>query len=653
MPILIKDSNPGNVSVHYQFWDALTKDSDSLALSQLWLCCLDRDKLRTIGGKLDSELRSIYEINNTWSTQQSQVVNVVLKDTNFFGTGTGRIGSDAYLLAQGVNFIPDGLNSSRMGLNQTGALKGLVIDSRLDLNAANVTFLETNVSFVDGFIRPWAALVGHRSLKDSDLRLNMEFICLEKWDLREPLRIRKTMVFRNAVPINIDAEEYNYSGDKLILRQVQFAFDRYELHVFPETNNTRITENDILGITKLNKHHRDVMNSKSPEKFITKAKAPVGDKTMDENDPKSFIDIQRPRRSDTLSESDPQPFIDEKINFRSNRERFQTNIIVFRSTRREPDFPRPKSVALKDQGEDVLAMEDEDFDLVDPSTSTEKQQTAFNKNILKTTNEQYEISASIKPNSITPENITNVDIEPIDPSSGGTITNNNIIVNNPSQSRETGSADLKDAASEKYPINADVKTNEFETHDIIKDIKSTDYKTYDINADVSATQFQNHDIETDIKTTPDQRHDITADIKPEQNEKHDMPMDIKTISNQEHEITASIKTASNQEYKIQADITPNTNQSHEINADIKNTPFDNHDIKVDIKQHEPQRHEISTDVKIISPANYEVNAELKNIPTVNYIINVDLKESKPSTINKADIIADVKKDEPSIPRPIQ
>lgn len=243
MPIRIQSATK-DISVHKAFWNTLTKHSDTLALSQLWLCGFDDKKLKTIGGLLQSELPK-YE-PKMWPDNQGNVNNVVLATSNYFGVG--KQGGNSYLLTQGMSIIGDGLNQSRSGINTgSGSVKGLIIDSRLDLNAVNLTFLESNVSFVDGFLRPWSVLAGHKSIKFSDLRCNIELMCLEKWETYTPLKVRKSVLLRNAVPINIDAEEYNYSGDKLIQRQVQFAFDRYDLKVYPEISYYSLWEGDAIS----------------------------------------------------------------------------------------------------------------------------------------------------------------------------------------------------------------------------------------------------------------------------------------------------------------------------------------------------------------------------------------------------------------------
>jgi hypothetical protein len=233
MPILIEGGK--NVSIHESFWNTLTKNNDSLALSQLWLCGINKQTLGSIGDYISEKLPK-YEKGNFGTGRGkvgAEINSVVLNDANWSRIGTSIGVNDIYMFTRGISFIGDSLSTSRVGSTQTGAMKGLISEGRGDLTTTNITFLESNISFVDGFLRPWLMLAGHRSLKDQKLRCDIELFALEKWELFEPLRVRKSLILRNAVPVSIDTEEYNYTGDKLIERQVQFAFDRYEIYIHP------------------------------------------------------------------------------------------------------------------------------------------------------------------------------------------------------------------------------------------------------------------------------------------------------------------------------------------------------------------------------------------------------------------------------------
>jgi hypothetical protein len=234
MPTRINESN---TSVHASFLDALTKNSDSLALSQLWVCGIDQKKLSEISDTISTWLP---EYEEGWKNSGNPTFSRTENPANWSNVGTGS--NAVFLWARGISFVGDGINSSRVGVGQSGAIKGLIVDGRTDFNAVNITFLESNVSFVDGMLRPWSVLAGYKSLKDISLRCDIEFFALEKWKLNEPLKVRKSLLLRNAVPVSIDSEELNYSGDKLIERQIQFVFDRYEMKIDNSTNETTINE---------------------------------------------------------------------------------------------------------------------------------------------------------------------------------------------------------------------------------------------------------------------------------------------------------------------------------------------------------------------------------------------------------------------------
>ena len=237
------------ISLHGSFWNALTKNSDSLALSQLWLCGIDKDILTSIINVVNANINN-YEQGSWGNTKK--IGNVILNDANWDSADPAATAGSIYLLTQGVSFAGDGIGASRVGSQQTGAHKGLISEGRTELTTTTITFLETNVSFVDGILRPWSVLVGYRSLKDQSLRCDIELFALEKWEPGSPLKVRKTMVLKNAVPVNVDTEEYNYSGDKLIVRQVQFAFDRYEMRVYPAV--TEIGGVDATSIDYIEKN---------------------------------------------------------------------------------------------------------------------------------------------------------------------------------------------------------------------------------------------------------------------------------------------------------------------------------------------------------------------------------------------------------------
>jgi hypothetical protein len=317
MPIKI-EGNKTN-SIHGSFWNALTKNSDSLALSQLWLCAIKYDKLELIATAIDGLLGD-YE-QGAWGVG-ADVSKVLLRPENWDGVSPGAA-SDIYLWTRGISFIGDGQNASRIGSMQNGAIKGLILDGRTELTTANITFLESNISFVDGLLRPWSVLAGYRSIKDQNLRCDIELFALEKWELDKPFKVRKSMVFKNAVPVSIDAEEYNYTGDKLIERQVQFAFDRYELRIYPDITDKGIVDfqNSTFWTTgkKAERSDKSVITNKpvindEMGNAVGTIKTDLGDPGITSPKPKDITQGKKAERSDNSVSVDNPLIYDEEGN---------------------------------------------------------------------------------------------------------------------------------------------------------------------------------------------------------------------------------------------------------------------------------------------------------------------------------------------------
>ena len=203
-------------NLHQKFWNELTTYSNTYALSQLWLVGISRGSINQIATFIKENFEH-YEPN--WSIIPD--ITTVLKSRWFEG-------ELYYYLARGVVFPGDSIATERSGVSQSGNIKGLIGIDRVDLPQVTITFLETNQSVVDALLRPWMILVGHMSLKEFGLRMPViHLTCFQKQGPGQPLKKRKEIDLINAVPISIDSEEYNYTGDKIIDRQIIFTYTKY------------------------------------------------------------------------------------------------------------------------------------------------------------------------------------------------------------------------------------------------------------------------------------------------------------------------------------------------------------------------------------------------------------------------------------------
>ena len=134
------------------------------------------------------------------------------------------------IVATGVKIVGDSINVRRDGIKNSGYIQGLVSDGREGFPLLNIAFVENNVSFVDYVLRPWQIAVAHRSLKEFDLKADLDVVFLTRTGPNSPVAERKRVKYYGCCPVNIDEQEYNYSGsDMYKLRQVQFSYQKYEV----------------------------------------------------------------------------------------------------------------------------------------------------------------------------------------------------------------------------------------------------------------------------------------------------------------------------------------------------------------------------------------------------------------------------------------
>ena len=211
--------NLQGTNLQRRFYSSLTDTSNSLALSELWLVKI-----------AEADFTSIFneEIIPKFNFFEGKKWDFFVKGGQTFQP-QWFVGGFYYLLARGCEFPSDGFGISKVGVEQTAMLKGPITNARDDLPNVTITFLETNQSVADFILRPWALMVGHKSLKYLPLRKDIELVCLQKGGTENTLRVRKKFVLEKAAPISVDLEEYNYTAGEVKLRQVKFVYNRYHI----------------------------------------------------------------------------------------------------------------------------------------------------------------------------------------------------------------------------------------------------------------------------------------------------------------------------------------------------------------------------------------------------------------------------------------
>ena len=101
------------------------------------------------------------------------------------------------------------MDQSKIGPQGMGPIKGNISNGRKDLENLTLSFLDTNMSFVDYNIRPWVIYANHKSLKHEPIKSILTVLQLAKTGSGKDLKPRAIWTFHGACPVSISSEEYN------------------------------------------------------------------------------------------------------------------------------------------------------------------------------------------------------------------------------------------------------------------------------------------------------------------------------------------------------------------------------------------------------------------------------------------------------------
>lgn len=161
------------------------------------------------------------------------------------------------IFAQAAELPGETTSVERVGIiegSRRGFINAPIISGRQDFNDLSVTFLETNRSFVEGFIRPWSILAMHKGLiaqpKGKSIKSTINLYELAKKSACEPNIIRKHWVFKDAVPTQISSESKTQENSSDYgKRQVSFTFGSYYItdHSIAQNIPRKVNKFDIPG----------------------------------------------------------------------------------------------------------------------------------------------------------------------------------------------------------------------------------------------------------------------------------------------------------------------------------------------------------------------------------------------------------------------
>ena len=136
--------------------------------------------------------------------------------------------------AQAVSVPGEGLSVNTEGVSYNGYIRSQVGAGRADQNTLSISFLDTNISFVDNTIRAWVIATGHLGMiartGPDNYRGNVSLYRLGVLTSEDPPFVTQHYQFYGVCPISITTEEWNYSKDiSFRPREATFAYHYYTL----------------------------------------------------------------------------------------------------------------------------------------------------------------------------------------------------------------------------------------------------------------------------------------------------------------------------------------------------------------------------------------------------------------------------------------
>lgn len=207
-----------------------------------------------------------------WEKFNSNIIkNLTVKDYQQNNLDGGAYSMGCFF-ARTVNIPGERIETSNASINQAGGmLFPRFISKRAALNNLQISFMETNASFVDAVIRPWSIInsySGNIARNPSDTLQPLKTtvtatfyskisnttyisrattgkqIGIATENTQTRIVPRKKFIFNNAMPVSVNAQEHSYVGESLQSRAVDFLYTSYKIDMSDAINS--ISSDDVL-----------------------------------------------------------------------------------------------------------------------------------------------------------------------------------------------------------------------------------------------------------------------------------------------------------------------------------------------------------------------------------------------------------------------
>lgn len=203
----------------------------AIASASQWFMWFDLSQIRLLSSNLEQKLQQKESVLGPAGWQLSDGTVKTLTNWRLQLNANQLMGC---IFAKQVNLPGDGFEAGNNGLEYGGYTAPATSNTRSKYSKLNITFVESNASFVDLVIKPWLILSSYYGLvsRPIDSIKNVKCpwcdICfLSRVDPFTAPAVRKVYRFTNLVPVAIQGEQYSYMSDDMKYTSVDFVYDQY------------------------------------------------------------------------------------------------------------------------------------------------------------------------------------------------------------------------------------------------------------------------------------------------------------------------------------------------------------------------------------------------------------------------------------------
>jgi len=224
-------------AIHNFLQTFLTSPASSIPKGAQWIVSFETGE-NTLARNIFPAIELAYKYEpNAWKTKDSATSIL----TEFYQDTKG------CMFCQAISLPGEGTDVNVEGNIKSNAyIRSYVGGGRTDFQQMRMTFLDTNVSFVDSFLRGWSLATANFGMiarsKRSEENYRTDIVCYKYAITPKGPSIIQTILFKDACCISVSDEEYQYTtSTSPVLREARFVYNSYSIDtvtgVLPEIKN--------------------------------------------------------------------------------------------------------------------------------------------------------------------------------------------------------------------------------------------------------------------------------------------------------------------------------------------------------------------------------------------------------------------------------